>query len=182
MKQVSHHISGVRIVNEQFRDGAKVREGSVEVWEFDQQGNPAVQQQRFEIQPGDSFRTTCYYRDSSAATFGLGSSEEMCIAFLFYYPRKLLWDTFPWFCGYGMDSFEQCNAKHEFESLPSEEGLGRYFGELSDTPVCEGDATEEPATTAPSPASAGGGPSSGSLNKFKVLVTVAVLAGALVMS
>lgn len=111
------HGTGTRMTNEQLRNGEVVRNSSVEVWEFDQNGNVPIQQQPFQIFPGDSFRTNCYYRGKADTTFGLGSQEgespfptlsvfrraltphcipfasiafvsEMCIVFAYYYPLK----------------------------------------------------------------------------------------------
>ena len=161
------------MVNEQFRNGEKVREGTIEVWEFDQQGNAAVQQEPFEIQPGDSFRTSCYYKDvGGGTTFGLGSQEEMCIVFMFYYPRKILFDTVPWLCGYGMPEFAQCNSGYEFQSLASDEALERSFGGLSD---CEDTATEAPTSVDDEP-------SSGAQSSFKSLVTMVLFVGVFVVA
>lgn len=56
------HSTGVRIVNEHFRGDQKIREASVEVWEYDPQGNAIVNQAPYQILPGDSFNTACYYR------------------------------------------------------------------------------------------------------------------------
>ena len=167
---------GVRVVNEQFRDGEKVREGSLEVWEFDQQGNAVVLQQPFQIEPGDSFRTSCYYRESGSTgtKFGLGSDEEMCIAFMFYYPRKFVFDGFPWFCGYRMDFLEACDAPHELEALPSEAALGRHFGELSATSECK-DTQADSGTSQPTATP------SGSENAFKTFVMIALVAGSVVL-
>lgn len=69
------HATGTRMTNEQIRNGQVVRQASVEVWEFDQNGNVPVQQEPFQILPGDSFRTNCYYRGNKDTTFGLGSQE-----------------------------------------------------------------------------------------------------------
>ena len=40
------------------------------------------------ISPGDSLITRCYYdtKTKAGVTFGLGSEQEMCIDFLYYYP------------------------------------------------------------------------------------------------
>ena len=70
------HKSGTRMVNEQIRGGKVIHEGVVDVFEFDQQGSYNVPIEPFQIQPGDSFRTTCYYRDGTE--FGLSSQQEMC--------------------------------------------------------------------------------------------------------
>ena len=180
-----HHLSGVRMVNEQFRDGVKVREGSIEVWEFDQQGNAAVPQQPFEIVPGDSFRTSCYYRVSSGTTFGLGSQEEMCIAFMFYYPRQLIFNTFPWFCAHGLDDFEACNSPHEFEILSSEMAMGRYFGNASSTLFgCEDPAFQLQPTSTPSSAITETDPTSAVSPSYalKMLVSTTLLVAVLILN
>lgn len=122
--------TGVRISNEVLRDGKKIHEGVIDVWEYDAQSNAVVTQGPFELQPGDSFRTTCYFRDSDGSkTFGLSSQQEMCIAFLAYYPRKLIADRFPWVCGAGLDEvgFLACSADYDRTTLESELELNRKF-------------------------------------------------------
>jgi Copper type II ascorbate-dependent monooxygenase, C-terminal domain len=124
------HKSGVRMTNELIRDGEVANMGAVDVFEFDQQGSFRVQQEPYEIMSGDAFRTTCYYRDGTA--FGLGSQEEMCVAFLLYYPAKKLdfgaFGSFPWSCIYGIDSLPVCKEEMEFQTLGDEADLGRGFG------------------------------------------------------
>lgn len=73
--------------NEQFRDGELIRTGVVDYYDFDQNGGPPVQQETFEIWPGDAFRTRCYFDSNDGEVWGLASQDEMCIAFLYYYPR-----------------------------------------------------------------------------------------------
>jgi hypothetical protein len=70
------HKRGTRMVNELIRDGEVVHTSAVDVFDFDQQGSYLVPMQPYEVKPGDSFRTRCYYRDGKQ--FGLGSEEEMC--------------------------------------------------------------------------------------------------------
>lgn len=84
------HQKGQRFVNRQFRgaDSVLVRESYVDFYDFDQSGKHAVQQQPFRIQKGDSFQTLCYFEADGEDIFGYGSAEEMCIAYLSYYPRK----------------------------------------------------------------------------------------------
>lgn len=78
------HQIGMRMTNEQIRGDDVIRAGRVEHWEFEQNGNAAVQQGSFVISPGDSFKTTCYYEDKDGTrTFGLASAQEMCMAFLY---------------------------------------------------------------------------------------------------
>ncbi|KAG7354015.1 copper type II ascorbate-dependent monooxygenase [Nitzschia inconspicua] len=124
------HKTGVRMTNELIRNGEVANLGAVDVFEFAQQGSFKVQQEGYEIMPGDSFKTTCYYRDGTE--FGLSSQQEMCVAFLLYYPAKSIdfgsFGSFPWGCFYGVDFLPVCNEKLEFQSLASVEGLGRKFG------------------------------------------------------
>jgi hypothetical protein len=78
------HQIGQRMTNEQIRGDKVIRAGHVEHWDFEQNGNGAVQQGSFVISPGDSFKTTCYYDDKDGSRiFGLGSAQEMCMAFLY---------------------------------------------------------------------------------------------------
>ena len=97
------HQSGYSTSVEQWRNGNIVRTGRIDYFDFDQTGNPAVPQDPFEVQSGDAFRMRCYYQNAiGGRTFGLASSEEMCMAFLLYYPRKtLLGGAAPWMCGVG---------------------------------------------------------------------------------
>ena len=40
------------------------------------------------IMPGDSFKTTCAYKNPTDETkFGLESTDEMCMYFMIYYPE-----------------------------------------------------------------------------------------------
>ncbi|EJK46452.1 ascorbate-dependent monooxygenase [Thalassiosira oceanica] len=95
------HTTGVRMTNEVKRNGRRFHLATSEVYDFDQQGSFAVQQQPYDLMPGDSFKTTCYYRDG--VRFGLSSQEEMCIAFVLYYPEKTIsgfGNEIPWMCAY----------------------------------------------------------------------------------
>ena len=124
------HETGKRIVNEQIRDGEVIRKGTVEHWDFHQNGNAAVQQQPFTIKPGDGFKTTCFYNDQRSSVFGLASAEEMCMSFLYYYPRATIDAgefSFPWTCGFNL-GFPACDATYTFTSLASDDELDRDFG------------------------------------------------------
>jgi len=70
------HMTGTRMVSEVLRDGEVAHTSVVDVFDFAQQGSYRVQTSGYEIKPGDSLRTTCYYRDGKK--FGYASSEEMC--------------------------------------------------------------------------------------------------------
>ena len=114
-----------------------VHTGAVDVFEFDQQGSFRVPQEPFEIQPGDGFRTTCYYRDGT--TFGYSSQEEMCQAYLLYYPAKQISygvQKFPWICLYGTGT-SICEEQVETTDLLTEMELGRVFGTATDECVAE---------------------------------------------
>jgi dopamine beta-monooxygenase len=143
------HTTGVSMSNAQSRNGDVIREGNVEFWDFNQQGNLAVPQEPFEILPGDGFRTTCNYNAKKGETWGIASSEEMCMAFLFYYPRQLRAVADPSFPGYTLELpfmcapgffgqlIPECGATYEYKNatdlkadnssnIPA--ALGRTFG------------------------------------------------------
>lgn len=124
------HQTGARMTNEVIRNGEVVNAAKVDVFEFDQQGSFRVPQSSYQILPGDSFRTTCYYRDGTQ--FGMSSSEEMCVAFILYYPAKELsfgtYGSFPWFCSAGLEQLPICKEEMQAKILSSEEELGRTFG------------------------------------------------------
>lgn len=142
------HSKGTRMVNEQVRQGEVIRDASVEVWEFDQNGNLAVQQDSFEFLPGDAFRTKCYFRGDSKTIFGSGSQEEMCMAFLYYYPRLDVGPGVTVSCDYG-NGFGVCSADYEKMNLRSETAMGRKFG------TCGGDS-ESPCPSSESCTTWGG--------------------------
>lgn len=84
------HTKGVRMVNELVRDGEVIHTASVEVFEFEQQGSYLVPMQPYQVQPGDTFRTSCYYRNGTE--FGSGSRDEMCGTCCFpFSPRSFFW-------------------------------------------------------------------------------------------
>jgi hypothetical protein len=139
------HKTGFTMANQLVRNGEVVHEGKIDYWEFDQNGNAAILQDPFVVQPDDSFRTSCYYNAPTEDTaFGLASSEEMCLAVLYYYPRVQLavpmsefvegaegTIDFPWMCGYDLGvSF--CEASYKKESLSDLEEVGRSFGIKND--------------------------------------------------
>ena len=125
------HKTGTSMSNYHMRgDGNVIRVGQVQFYDFSQQGAYAVQQEPFEIQPGDSFRTTCQYKSSNNTVFGLSSQNEMCIAFLMYYPRQtrsLFGTEVPFTCGYNIP-IPDCVSDWEQTELKSVSDLGRTFG------------------------------------------------------
>lgn len=126
------HTTGVRMTNEVKRNGRRFHLATSEVYDFDQQGSFAVQQQPYDLMPGDSFKTTCYYRDG--VRFGLSSQEEMCIAFVLYYPEKTIsgfGNEIPWMCAYTKGNIQlptRCAEELVSADIPDETGIGRTFG------------------------------------------------------
>jgi dopamine beta-monooxygenase len=154
------HKIGVSMSNTQIRDGQVVHQGIIEYWDFNQQGNMVVQQPSFEMQPGDAFRTVCNYDVKHNETWGLGSDNEMCMAFLYYYPRHVVpseYGDLPFTCGLGLeDILPDCVATHEeTPDFAESRQLGRVFGTESNT--CD--------SPTPSNPNGPGGPSSGSAMK-----------------
>jgi hypothetical protein len=142
------HKTGVRMTNEVIRDNEVVHKSKVDVFEFDQQGSFRVQQEPYEVSPGDSFRTSCYYRDG--AKFGISSQEEMCIAYVMYYPAKSYFET-PWLCPYGM-GVPVCSPELTNRDLQNDEELDRSFGVSGS--VCPGtDVDASPSPTEQEPPS-----------------------------
>ena len=151
------HQTGVRMYNTQMRGGQIVHTGVSDFFDFDQQGTFSPVQDSFTIRPGDSFQTSCFYSPISKTRFGLSSQREMCIAYLFYYPRQIAFGGAPLVCGYNY-FFPQCNAQWQETSLSSTADLGRSFG--SSPSSCSGGGggmpssveTSGPLPTLPSPA------------------------------
>lgn len=144
------HKTGVSATNAQIRNGKVVRQGTVQFWDFKQQGNLAVAQPPFDIQPGDSFRTLCDYDANNGQVFGLGSQQEMCIAFLYYYPRQMAstadFGPLPVMCGLGVgDLLPGCEVTYvETANFTQVSQLGRTFGSTPST--CPIDAPSSPAS------------------------------------
>jgi hypothetical protein len=62
-------------------------------------------------------------------TFGLSSQEEMCIVFMYYYPRKQIYGFLPFFCNYGFEKVSPlCVADYNRNELLSPAALNRTFG------------------------------------------------------
>jgi dopamine beta-monooxygenase len=66
--------------------GVVTRPNSVEYFDFAFQDPTLVEP--YTIRNGDSLTTRCYFKNQASTniSFGLGSEQEMCIDFLFYYP------------------------------------------------------------------------------------------------
>ncbi|CAM9105653.1 unnamed protein product, partial [Hapterophycus canaliculatus] len=92
------------------------------------------------VQRGDRFETECYYDTalssigSSNVTFGLGSENEMCVHFIYFYPDQMM--PFSGFCG-----FEACGGEMIAASaLSADSDFNRTFG-IVDT--CTASAAKE---------------------------------------
>lgn len=123
------HRAGDAMTNQQIRDGQVIREGRVDFFDFNHQGAYAIQQEPFDIQPGDSFKTTCQY-SSPDVVFGVSSQEEMCMVFIQYYPRttrSLFGVEVPFICGYN-SSVLNCSSDYQQTALESSSDIDRVFG------------------------------------------------------
>ncbi|CAM9245832.1 unnamed protein product, partial [Hapterophycus canaliculatus] len=128
------HENGQTMRTRQYRNDSSgnevlVHAAEVEYYSFLQAGVFAVPaNESGTIQRGDRFETDCYYNTalssigSSNVTFGLGSEEEMCIDFLYYYPDQMLPDS--GFCGYQACGGEVIAAS----ALSDHSNFNRTFG------------------------------------------------------
>eukprot|EP00752_Nemacystus_decipiens_P002628 g2460.t1 len=123
------HETGQRLITRQYRNDssgneALIHSAEVEYYSFLQAAAFMVStNDSITIQKGDRFETECYYDTalssvgSDNVTFGLGSEQEMCIDYVFYYPNQGLPDTGA--CGFGacggfIDDFSELEAGHGF--------------------------------------------------------------------
>eukprot|EP00752_Nemacystus_decipiens_P015391 g13724.t1 len=123
------HETGQRLVTRQYRNDSNgnevmVHSAEVEYYSFLQAaGFPVNTNDSITIQKGDRFETECFYDTalssvgSENVTFGLGSEQEMCIDYVFYYPNQRLPDNGA--CGLGVcdgfiDGFSELEVGHDF--------------------------------------------------------------------
>jgi len=119
------HQKGAMMKNEQLRENHIVRKSVVEYYHFQQSGAFLVPQERYTIKAGDSFRTECYYRTNSGdVKFGLASTDEMCIAYIFYFSRQ---STPSGKCAFDWD-VRVCSSEHSETLLNNENDFNRVFG------------------------------------------------------
>jgi hypothetical protein len=89
-KEVFHmHRTGARMTSIQFNSsGDPIRAAEINRFDFSQgAGFSSRAQIPFQISPGDSFATSCYFEERGVY-FGSGSDQEMCQIFLWYYPKS----------------------------------------------------------------------------------------------
>jgi hypothetical protein len=141
------HQTGVRMTNQVIRNDEVIRSSWVDVFDFDEQGGFHVPQEPFTVMPGDAFRTTCYYEDGGV--FGLSSQEEMCIAYLLYYPAISNFGS-TWVCPFGLET-GPCSQEYDSRGLSSATELERVFGSAGST--CPA-APSTPATPTSEPTNA----------------------------
>lgn len=88
------HLTGLRLFTNLYRNGSFVRtiEASA-YWSNEHQRNTLLEPTTT-LLPGDELRVTCEYdvgkvnaTDGAPPVFGLATTEEMCMSFLFVYPR-----------------------------------------------------------------------------------------------
>ncbi|CAM9200132.1 unnamed protein product [Discosporangium mesarthrocarpum] len=138
------HELGRRMEVQQFRGGELVRAADVEYYDFNYQGAYPTRVVGATIEKGDSFEVECFYEtpgaletSTVASTFGLGSENEMCIAYVFYYPAQPASDL-GGYCGAG----DFCGGSFVgSEPLTADSDFGRAFGVDSDG-VCEQSLSE----------------------------------------
>ena len=121
------HKTGVMMRTQYARGENVLRTVKTEYYDFDLQDEQLLQP--FVVQRGDRMATTCTYQTSGGVKWGIGSDDEMCIDFLYYYPIQTVLEGF--YCGYNL-----CGS---MTSLASPAQLEREFG----TPV----ATQAPTAT-----------------------------------
>jgi hypothetical protein len=140
-------ISGKRIITELFRGDKIVNTASVDYWEFDQNGAAVVRQKPYKLKKGDNYHTTCYFESYKNTKFGLASSDEMCMVFIYYYPKQSS------FINCGPHFYQSsCDASYSSSTLASDSFFDR---EMTDTT-----STSEAPTAMPSgaPTSTPGSP------------------------
>ena len=157
------HKTGATASNEHIRNGQVLRSSRVNFWDFEQQGDLAVVQAPFQLNPGDSFRTVCNYNSPNDVIWGLASEEEMCIAFLYYYPRTVSDMGIAISCGLGFNDFlPGCEVTYNVTTsqIRSLDEIRTFGGAPSSSATCpnnnNGNNAPVSVTTAPnrSPVSA----------------------------
>ncbi|CAN0200834.1 unnamed protein product [Ectocarpus sp. 12 AP-2014] len=128
------HENGQRMVTRQYRNDSEGNEvlihtAEVEYYSFLQAGGHLVtNNETTTIKKGDRFTTECMYDTSLSSvssanvTFGLGSEQEMCVDFVFYYPDQRMPDTGA--CGVGA-----CDGGVlDYSELEADSDFNRTFG------------------------------------------------------
>eukprot|EP00929_Paragymnodinium_shiwhaense_P120829 TRINITY_DN9289_c0_g1_i1.p1 TRINITY_DN9289_c0_g1~~TRINITY_DN9289_c0_g1_i1.p1 ORF type:complete len:1157 (+),score=296.64 TRINITY_DN9289_c0_g1_i1:211-3681(+) len=90
-RQLHMHGTGTRMTVRQLdKDGNLKRSSEADIYDYNFQDMlRADTGQSFQVNPGDSFDVSCYFKTPSTGkkySFGLASQDEMCIDFVYYYP------------------------------------------------------------------------------------------------
>lgn len=133
------HKAGIMMRTEIFRNGERIHKNEVQHYDFDYQSNLDIVP--YTLRRGDQLYTTCnYYHDGgSTLKFGLGSGDEMCIDFMFYYP--VIPQLTSLTCGYqGTPNTEKYFVENK---TIDEDSLGRTLKE-EECPTTTSQTTTEP--------------------------------------
>ncbi|CAM9465936.1 unnamed protein product [Choristocarpus tenellus] len=132
------HEAGRRMETRQYRDDKLIRSSEVEYYTFSQSGAYPTRTVGETIEKGDWFETDCYYDSGNdGKIFGLGSENEMCIDFIFYYPAQTLEHL--GYCGHG----DLCGGVLTgIIELSDDSDFGREFG------ISMSDATDDDLSSA----------------------------------
>ena len=88
MHQVGTHMT----VTQESAANTVIRKDAVDYYDFKQSGafEPRSTGQGFQISKGDTFTVECWFNNpgTTPRRFGLGSSDEMCIDYIYYYPLQ----------------------------------------------------------------------------------------------
>jgi hypothetical protein len=156
-------------------EGEEMQTEYVDNYDSNQVGAYTVPKQPFKVNPGDSSDVVCYYNEEPFGhnrTFDLASFDEMCQAFLWYYPRV---PTFAGLCGPGLDeAFPGCGSNFTYTKLEDESEIGRMFVKASD--VCSVDLNDATAEDVSLLTDGSGGFSSLPSGSFVVALVIAVVA------
>lgn len=138
----SHHMheKGKRMVNQHYRGDALMNTASFDYWDFYQSGAGTVRQAPYKFKKGDSFVASCYYDDGdSNSRFGLASDDEMCMTFIYYYPRQIGFE----FCGIGFSLPFDCRGAYNMQTLSQDSNFDRV---MTDTSTNSDDEGSEPTS------------------------------------
>jgi hypothetical protein len=155
MSGLHMHETGAKILTTQRRrSGSTQVVNEIDFWKFNFQD---MTRTKYTMMDGDSYNTSCYYDNKGKRTkWGLGSRDEMCQDFVFYYPKTS--------CSPGACGFEAGGQLAIQKTLANAEALGRSFGKptaqcpsstTAKTPPTEGSTppTEgKPVVTSPAAA------------------------------
>lgn len=120
--------TGKRMVNKLYRGGEVINKAAINYWDFEQNGAGAVRQEPYTLKMGDSYKTSCYYESYDGTKFGLGSEDEMCMSFIYYFPKQ------PNFFGCDSDSkIEACQGEYSTRTLDPDSDFNRDFTNLPAT-------------------------------------------------